>query len=162
MKYRIGHGFDAHKLQKNEKLILGGVIIQSDLGSVGHSDGDVLLHALTDSILGALALGDIGELFPSSNKEFKNTDSKLFLNTAINKMKHKAFRINNVDITIILQKPIINRYIKDIKKNLSQLLLININNISIKATTTDFLGFIGRSEGLAVHAVSLLIKKDRL
>ena len=156
MKYRIGHGIDAHKLVKNSKFILGGVAIESELGISGHSDGDALMHALTDSILGALSLGDIGTHFPSNDPAWKDKDSKFFLLDALSKINAQNFRINNIDITIILQKPSIKEYANDIKKKLSSLLKIETLDISIKATTTDYLGFVGRQEGIVVHAITLL------
>ena len=159
MRYRIGHGVDTHKLIKNETFILGGILFKSELGIAGHSDGDALLHALTDSILGALALGDIGTYFPSDNPSFKNKNSDFFLLDTINKMNSQNFKVNNTDITVMLQKPTVQPYINDIKKNLSKLLSIDLNQISIKATTTDHLGYIGRKEGIVVHAMTLLINE---
>ena len=156
MKFKIGHGIDIHQLINNEKLLLGGVLINSNKGSIGHSDGDILLHALTDSILGALALGDIGSYFPSTDQQWKNANSKLFLEYALKKMNHNQYKVNNTDITIILQAPAITSYISSIIKNLSKIMSIDIERISVKATTTDYLGYIGKQKGIAVHVITLL------
>ena len=156
MSYKIGHGIDVHQLVKGESLILGGIKIKSDKGTLGHSDGDALLHALTDAILGALALGDIGTFFPSTEDKWKNANSQIFLNYALKQLKDNNYIINNIDINIILQKPAINKYVKTIKKNLSKIININSNLISIKATTTDFLGYIGENKGIAIHAMILI------
>ncbi len=156
MSYKIGHGIDVHQLVKGESLILGGIKIKSDKGTLGHSDGDALLHALTDAILGALALGDIGTFFPSNEDKWKNANSQIFLNYALKQLKDNNYIINNIDINIILQKPAINKYVKTIKKNLSKIININANLISIKATTTDFLGYIGENKGIAIHAMVLI------
>ena len=160
MNFRIGNGIDIHQLIKNKKLILGGIHIPFILGSDGHSDGDALLHALTDSILGALALGDIGDFFPSNNSDLENINSKIFLDFALNKMEKNNFCISNTDITIILQEPPISKYKNKIKNQLSKYLLIDKSNISIKATTTDRLGFIGKSNGICVIVNTLLIKNE--
>ena len=156
MSYKIGHGIDVHQLVKGESLILGGIKIKSDKGTLGHSDGDALLHALTDAILGALALGDIGTFFPSTEDKWKNANSQIFLNYALKQLKDNNYIINNIDINIILQKPAINKYVKTIKKNLSKIINVNSNLISIKATTTDFLGYIGENKGIAIHAMVLI------
>ena len=156
MSYKIGHGIDVHQLVKGESLILGGIKIKSDKGTLGHSDGDALLHALTDAILGALALGDIGTFFPSNEDKWKNANSQIFLNYALKQLKDNNYIINNIDINIIIKKPAINKYVKTIKKNLSKIININANLISIKATTTDFLGYIGKNKGIAIHAMVLI------
>jgi len=159
MKIRIGHGIDVHKLSPEIPLILGGVNIPSALGSLGHSDGDVVIHSLVDAILGALALGDIGTYFPSNNEKLKNINSKIFLDFAVKKIKEKKYSINNIDINIILESPKINQHIESIKKNLSKMLYINYSDISIKATTTDKLGFIGNKKGI-MSTATILIKKN--
>ena len=158
MLIKIGHGIDIHKLSPNIPLILGGVIIPSKLGSKGHSDGDVVIHALVDAILGSLALGDIGTYFPSNNNQYKNADSKLFLKFALKKLKEEKYEINNIDINIILESPKLNRYIEKMQQCLSNIINIDINLISIKATTTDKLGYLGAREGIMATA-SILIKK---
>ena len=156
MNYRIGQGFDAHQLVEGHPLIIAGVDIPYTKGSKGHSDGDVLYHAIVDALLGALALGDIGQHFPSSDKKWKNAQSSLFVEHAVKLLQSKGHCIANIDATIILQKPYLVKYILDMKSNISTLLSIVTNNVSIKATTTDYLGFIGRSDGIAASAIVLL------
>ena len=157
---KTGIGYDVHKLKEGMPLIIGGVMIESSLGSVGHSDGDGLIHAICDSLLGASGIGDIGTFFPSDNKKWENAESHLFL-TEVNKMVLKAgYYISNIDCTIVLQKPKLSSYIVDIKKNIANILNVNQNNISIKATTTDYLGYIGESKGWSVIAVSTIYSTD--
>lgn len=160
MDIRIGNGIDVHKLVQGEKFILGGIQINSNNGILAHSDGDIVLHALIDSILGALSLGDIGTFFPSDNQKFKNISSQLLLDKVIDKMNSLNYNIINTDITIILQKPSLANYKDKIKKNLSNILKIDINKISIKATTTDYLGFLGKQEGIAVLVTTLLNQNE--
>ena len=160
MNFRVGNGIDVHQLIKNKELILGGINIPSNLGIEGHSDGDALLHALTDSILGALALGDIGDYFPSNNSNWKNANSKIFLDFSLDEMRKKNYYISNVDLTIILQKPAISKYKNKIRNHLSKYLSINVSQISVKATTTDKLGFIGSSKGICVISNILLISNE--
>ena len=153
---KTGIGYDVHKLKEGMPLIIGGVMIESSLGSVGHSDGDGLIHAICDSLLGASGIGDIGTFFPSDNKKWENAESRLFL-TEVNKMVSQAgYYISNIDCTIVLQKPKLSSYIVDIKKNIANILNVNQNNISIKATTTDHLGYIGESKGWSVIAISTI------
>ena len=153
---KTGIGYDVHKLKEGMPLIIGGVMIESSLGSVGHSDGDGLIHAICDSLLGASGIGDIGTFFPSDNKKWENAESRLFL-TEVNKMVLQAgYYISNIDCTIVLQKPKLSSYIVDIKKNIAKILNVNQNNISIKATTTDHLGYIGESKGWSVIAISTI------
>ncbi len=153
---KTGIGYDVHKLKEGMPLIIGGVMIESSLGSVGHSDGDGLIHAICDSLLGASGIGDIGTFFPSDNKKWENAESRLFL-TEVNKMILQAgYYISNIDCTIVLQKPKLSSYIVDIKKNIANILNVNQNNISIKATTTDHLGYIGESKGWSVIAISTI------
>ena len=153
---KTGIGYDVHKLKEGMPLIIGGVMIESSLGSVGHSDGDGLIHAICDSLLGASGIGDIGTFFPSDNKKWENAESRLFL-TEVNKMVLQAgYYISNIDCTIVLQKPKLSSYILDIKKNIAHILNVNQNNISIKATTTDHLGYIGESKGWSVIAISTI------
>lgn len=157
---KTGIGYDIHQLKEGRPLIIGGVMVESPLGSVGHSDGDGLIHAICDSLLGASGRGDIGTFFPSENKKWENADSRLFL-IEVNKMVLKAgYYISNIDCTIVLQKPKLSSYIVDIQKNIASILNINQNNISIKATTTDHLGFIGKSKGWSVIAVSTIYSAD--
>ena len=157
---KTGIGYDVHQLKEGMPLIIGGVKIESSLGSVGHSDGDGLIHAICDSLLGASGLGDIGTFFPSDNKKWESAQSHLFL-TEVNKMVLEAgYCISNIDCTIVLQKPKLNSYREDIKKNISKILSLNENDISIKATTTDHLGYIGKSKGWSVIAISTIYSTD--
>lgn len=155
---RTGIGYDTHKLVKGNNLIVGGVPIPSNFKSVGHSDGDSLIHAIIDSILGAANLGDIGQHFPSDDKTLKGSPSSYFLKEIIEKLVRNNYQIVNIDSTIILQKPMVGPHIVKIKKNLSALMDINENKVSVKATTTDGLGFIGTSEGWSALAISTLTK----
>ena len=157
---KTGIGYDVHQLGKGMPLIIGGVTIESSLGSIGHSDGDGLIHAICDSLLGASGLGDIGVFFPSDDKKWENVQSHLFL-TEVNKMVlQSGYYISNIDCTIVLQKPKLNSYREQIKKNISKILSLNENAISIKATTTDHLGYIGKSKGWSVIAISTIYRAD--
>ena len=155
MENKIGQGFDVHKLEIGTPLIIGGVSIPNDKGSVGHSDGDVLVHSIIDSLLGAINEGDIGSLFPPS-KTNQNISSLKLLEQVGELLSQKYFDIINIDNTIILQEPKIVNYRNQIKKNICSILNINQSQLSIKATTTDGLGFIGLGEGIASHAISLI------
>ncbi|MBI44980.1 MAG: 2-C-methyl-D-erythritol 2,4-cyclodiphosphate synthase [Candidatus Marinimicrobia bacterium] len=157
MNFRVGNGIDCHKLVPNKKLILGGVLVDSNLGLEGHSDGDAVIHAIVDSMLGALSLGDIGTFFPSEDEQWENANSSIFLKFAHKKINEFDFIVNNIDITIILQSPSLKKYIYDIRNNISNLLNINIDCISVKATTTDKLGFIGENKGLVALVSTLLV-----
>ena len=157
---RIGQGIDVHKLSKGIPLILGGELIEHNQGSVGHSDGDVLFHAITDALLGSIGKGDIGQHFPSNSKKWKAANSQIFIQHSYNLVNKLKYDIINIDCTIVLQKPRINNYIKSIKSNISKLLKINLENISIKATTTDHLGFIGKEQGICALALVLIQKKE--
>ena len=156
MYCRIGQGLDFHQLVSGHQFILGGIKISHNKGIEGHSDGDLLIHSIVDSILGALSLGDIGTHFPSNEKKWKDKDSSYFLEYVIKLAKAKNYSIANIDCTIILQEPHINKYIKMIKINLSKLLNIPLSTISVKATTTDGLGFIGKGEGIGCTSICLL------
>ena len=158
MQYRIGNGIDSHRLEEGILLVIGGVSIPFPKGSKGHSDGDVLFHAIVDAILGSLSLGDIGKHFPSDNPHWKDADSRLFLEHAYKLMDEKGYSVENIDATIILQEPVLSSYILLIRENIATVLSVDLEKISVKATTTDKLGFIGRGEGIAA-AVSVLIKK---
>jgi len=158
MKIKVGHGIDIHQLKSGELFYLGGVKIESDIGIVGHSDGDIVIHAIVDAILGALSRGDIGTFFPSSDSSIKGALSKVFLKKTLDIMINQGYTINNIDVNIVLQKPHINSYIYPIRKNLSKLISIDIDNISIKATTSDYLGFIGEGKGIMSTATLLLVK----
>ena len=160
MDIRIGNGIDFHKLKAGENLVLGGIEINSPIGTVAYSDGDVLIHALVDSILGALSLGDLGTYFPTGDKRWKNADSMLFLTFANNKINELGYRLLNADITMILQSPSICEYRNKIINNIATKLNVNSNQISFKATTTDHLGFIGKKEGIASFVSTLLIRNE--
>jgi 2-C-methyl-D-erythritol 2,4-cyclodiphosphate synthase len=158
MNLRIGQGIDFHRLEKGLDLWLGGIRIASDKGSVAHSDGDVLLHAICDSLLGAAGLNDIGHQFPDNNPEFKNIDSKLLLKRTYNLIKAKGYRVINVDSTVCLERPKISPFIPEMLVLISSILETEAGNISVKATTTEKLGFPGREEGIVAIAVALLTK----
>ncbi|MBC8214431.1 MAG: 2-C-methyl-D-erythritol 2,4-cyclodiphosphate synthase [Candidatus Marinimicrobia bacterium] len=153
---KIGNGCDIHQLAEGYRLIIGGIHIPFEKGSKGHSDGDVLIHAIVDALLGAVAEGDIGAHFPSNDDKWKNADSRIFLEHAHKIVTKKGFQISNLDCTIILQTPKLSTFISKIRKNISEILDLSLDNISIKATTTDYLGFIGRGEGIASLATCLL------
>ncbi|MGP1361347.1 MAG: 2-C-methyl-D-erythritol 2,4-cyclodiphosphate synthase [Candidatus Fimenecus sp.] len=157
--FRIGYGYDVHKLVKNRKLILGGVEIENNgIGLLGHSDADVLCHAITDAVLGAAALGDIGKYFPDNDKSFKDADSLVLLNKSIEILKKNGYKVINVDASILLQSPKIAPYIISMRKNLAEAIGIEVDFISVKATTEEGLGFTGRKEGIAVNSVVLIEK----
>ena len=153
---RIGQGFDAHRFKPGTKLILGGVEIAHDQGMEAHSDGDVVLHALCDALLGAMALGDIGKHFPDTSDDFKGIDSRILLRKVFELMQQQGYNLNNADITIIAQAPRLAPYIEKMRAVIAQDLNTDTNNISVKATTTEKMGFTGRGEGIAVMAVALL------
>ena len=153
---RIGHGYDVHKFAKGRKLILGGVEIPFELGLFGHSDADVLLHAVSDSLLGAAALGDIGLLFPDTDPQYEGADSIQLLRQVCRKVREAGFEIENVDATVLAQQPKLRPYIDDMRAMISASLGIDIDCVSVKATTEEGLGFTGRKEGIAAHAVCLL------
>ncbi|MBN1926029.1 MAG: 2-C-methyl-D-erythritol 2,4-cyclodiphosphate synthase [Prolixibacteraceae bacterium] len=158
MEFRIGNGFDVHALAKGESLWLGGILIAHDKGTVAHSDGDVLIHALCDALLGALALGDIGLHFPDTSSEFKNIDSKILLKKVYNLIQNKGYQIVNIDSTICAQKPKLSSHIPNMRQVLANVLSIEIEQVSVKATTTEKLGYVGREEGISAYA-SVLLKK---
>ncbi len=153
---RIGIGYDVHRLVENRKLILGGIEIPHHRGCLGHSDADVLIHAICDALLGALALGDIGQHFPDTSPEFKDIDSRILLKRVHTLIKTKGYFISNIDSTIVLQTPRIANFIPLMRQELAKTLNIDLNQISIKATTTEKLGFQGREEGISAQAVCLL------
>ncbi len=153
---RIGHGYDVHKFAKDRKLILGGVEIPFEMGLLGHSDADVLLHAISDALLGAAALGDIGLLFPDTDPQYEGADSIQLLRQVCRKVREAGFEIENVDATVLAQQPKLRPYIDDMRAMISAALGIDIDCVSVKATTEEGLGFTGRKEGIAAHAVCLL------
>ena len=153
---KTGIGYDVHKLDLDSKLILGGVEIPSEFGSVGHSDGDVLIHAIVDSILGASSLGDIGQLFSSSDSKWKNANSMIFLQLTVEKVQLAGFKINHIDSVIILQEPKLSAYINKMRSNISDTIKVDMSQISIKATTTDYMGYIGKGKAIAAQAIATL------
>lgn len=156
--FRIGHGYDVHKLVPNRKLILGGVEITYEKGLMGHSDADVLIHALMDAMLGALAMGDIGGLFPDTAPEYEGADSMKLLERVTDIIKEKDYEVVNIDCTIIMQSPKLAPYIKKMRENIAEAIGCEISQISVKATTEEHLGFTGAGEGAAAHAVCLLAR----
>lgn len=153
---RIGHGYDVHRLVPDRKLFIGGVEIPFELGLLGHSDADVLLHAISDALLGAAALGDIGRHFPDTDERYKGIDSKILLKNVAKLLRDKGFSISNIDATIIAQKPKLSPFIENMRKAVSNCLNIDISQVNIKATTEENLGFTGNLEGISAHAVALI------
>lgn len=160
MKYRTGIGFDVHAFTDDRKLIIGGVEIDYEKGLAGHSDADVLLHSITDALLGSLALGDLGKHFPDSDNKYKDADSKILLKHSYNLIKAKGCKIGNIDAVVTAQKPKLSPYIDDMRKIISELLETEIENVSVKATTTEKLGFVGREEGIAAFSTVLVFKSE--
>lgn len=158
MSYRIGSGVDFHQMAEGRKLWLGGVLIPHTRGSLGHSDADVLLHALCDALLGALALGDIGQHFPNTDPAYKDIDSKLLLQKTWELVKAKGYRVVNIDSTVCLEEPKIMKYAGEMRRAMAAILEMQAEDISIKATTTETLGFVGRQEGLMAFATVLLVR----
>ena len=156
---RIGHGYDVHRLVSGRKLILGGVEISYDLGLLGHSDADVLLHAIADSLLGAAALGDIGKHFPDSDEKYKGADSLVLLSEVAKILSANGYFTLNVDATVIAERPKLAPYIEKMRENIALALGVDVSCISVKATTEEGLGFTGNGEGIAAHAVCLIDKK---
>lgn len=155
---RIGFGYDVHKLVQDRSLILGGVKIPYEKGLLGHSDADVLLHAIMDALLGALALGDLGKHFPDTDKNFKDISSELLLKKVYDLILDKGYKVSNLDSIIIAQKPKMAPYIDSMRKNISTILNISIDDVSVKATTEEGLGFTGTGDGISSHCVCLLEK----
>tara|TARA_B100001013_G_scaffold343460_1_gene271217 strand:- start:3746 stop:4234 length:489 start_codon:yes stop_codon:yes gene_type:complete len=155
---RIGFGYDAHRLIAGTEMVLGGVSIESDFSIESHSDGDLIIHSLIDSLLGATALGDIGSLFPSNKSDYRNISSRKMLNTVMEILEKNNYRIINVDITLIAEEPELKDYVEEIRKNLSEDLNIGKEFVSCKATTTDGLGFEGIKKGISCTAISLVDK----
>ncbi|WP_308619015.1 2-C-methyl-D-erythritol 2,4-cyclodiphosphate synthase [uncultured Eubacterium sp.] len=153
---RIGHGYDVHKLVEGRKLIVGGVDIPYEFGLLGHSDADVLLHAISDAILGAAALGDIGGMFPDTDEKWKGADSLKLLEAVVKRVNDEGYFIENIDSTLIAQQPKMKPYILSMRKNIANACGIDVSQVSVKATTEEQLGFTGRKEGISAHAVVLL------
>ena len=157
--YRIGNGYDVHKMVEGRKLILGGIEIPYDKGLLGHSDADVLIHAIMDAMLGALALGDIGKHFPDTDENYRGISSIKLLEHVYNLISKKNYEIVNIDSIVVMQAPKIKNYIPEMQKNIAEILNINIENISVKATTEEKLGFTGNGEGVKSYAVALIKKR---
>lgn len=156
---RIGHGFDVHSFGQQRPLIIGGVEVPYHTGFIAHSDGDVALHALTDALLGAVALGDIGKLFPDTDMQFKDIDSRILLREAYRQVQEKGYLVGNIDVTIIAQEPKMRPHIDAMRAVIATDLQCDMEQVNVKATTTEKLGFTGRGEGIACEAVALLVKK---
>ena len=157
--FRIGHGYDVHRLVEDRKLILGGIEIPHTLGLLGHSDADVLLHAISDSLLGAAALGDIGVHFPDTDEQYKGADSAVLLAHCVKLISQNGYNVGNIDATIIAQKPKLAPYIPLMKRKIADILAVSENCVNIKATTEEKLGFTGSEEGIAAHCVAIIVKK---
>lgn len=153
---RIGNGYDVHKLVSGRKLIIGGVEIPHTMGLLGHSDADVLLHAISDAILGACAMGDIGGMFPDTDEKWKGADSLKLLEAVVDRISKQGYEIENIDSILIAQKPKMKPYIEQMRANIAKACKIDINSVSVKATTEEMLGFTGREEGISAHAVVLI------
>jgi len=160
MSYRIGSGVDFHQLKKGRELWIGGVHIPFEKGADGHSDADVLLHAICDALLGALALGDIGIHFPNTSDEFKNIQSSILLQRTMELVKQKGYSVVNIDSTICLQKPKLKQYTDEMRKIIAGITNVSINDVSIKATTTEEMGFVGKGKGIIAYATVLLMKNN--
>ena len=156
---RIGHGYDVHRLVEGRALVLGGVMIPYEKGLLGHSDADVLLHAVMDALLGAAALGDIGKLFPDNDSAYQGADSRVLLREVIRALKEHGFRVGNVDATLVAQRPKVAAYIQKMRQNIAEDLCVEISQVNVKATTEEHLGFTGSGEGMAAHAVALIVEE---
>lgn len=161
MTPRIGYGYDVHRLTAGRPLILGGVSIPWEKGLLGHSDADVMLHALMDALLGAAALGDIGHLFPDSDQRYRGIDSRKLLRRVAVLLEQEGYTVGNVDVTLVAQRPKIAPYIDAMRTNIAADLGVSVTRVSVKATTEEGLGFTGTGEGMAAHAVALLVEKER-
>lgn len=159
-RIRIGHGYDVHRLVEDRKLILGGVEIPFERGLLGHSDADVLLHAISDALLGAVALGDIGKHFPDTDPRYAGADSMLLLKEVVRLVRNEGYQVGNLDATILCQRPKLARFIAAMRENIAACCEIPVSDVSVKATTEEKLGFTGSGEGIAVHAVALLERID--
>ena len=156
---RIGHGYDVHRLTEGRKLILGGVEIPYEKGLLGHSDADVLLHALMDALLGAAAMGDIGHLFSDNDEQYKGADSRVLLREVIRRLKDAGYTVGNADVTLIAQRPKVAPYIAGMRDNIASDLEVSPEYINVKATTEEHLGFTGSGDGMSAHAVVLIVKE---
>lgn len=159
MKIRVGHGYDVHRLVEGRDLIIGGVKIEYEKGLLGHSDADVLLHAVSDAILGAAAMGDIGKHFPDTDERFKGADSLMLLKEVVKRVEEKGYRISNIDSTLIAQAPKMKDYIMAMRENIAKACNLTADDVSVKATTEEKLGFTGSGEGISAHSVCLITKE---
>ena len=155
---RVGHGYDVHRFAENRELVIGGVKIDFELGLLGHSDADVLLHAISDALLGAAGLGDIGKHFPDTDAEYKNIDSRILLRRVAELIKNEGYAVSNIDCTIVAQKPKLAPHIQNMKQNIAEDLSIDEGRVNVKATTEEGLGFTGEMKGISAHAVALIVK----
>lgn len=158
MNIRIGHGYDVHRFSENRKLIVGGVTIPFDLGLLGHSDADVLLHAISDALLGAAALGDIGKHFPDTDEKYKGADSRALLREVVALIGKKGYKVSNIDATVVIQKPKLAPFIDDMRKNIAEDCAVSLDDVNVKATTEEKLGFTGDLSGASAHAVCIIEK----
>lgn len=158
MKVRVGFGYDVHQLKPGRPCIIGGVEIPSSIGPDGHSDADVLLHAVCDALLGAAGLRDIGHYFPNTSAKFLNADSRELLRQVHSLIREKSYEVGNIDATVVLEKPKIGSYVEQMKKTIAEILSMDTGDISIKATTSETMGFVGREEGVTAYAVALISK----
>ncbi len=156
-RLRIGHGYDLHRLQSGGKLVLGGVVVSTEISPIAHSDGDVVLHALVDALLGAIAQGDIGELFPNTDQRWKNAPSRVFVEEAMKRVRAAGFAVGNADITILAERPKLKKFKPEIQQAVADLLGVGISHVNIKAGTNEGVDAIGRGEAIAAHAIVLLI-----
>ena len=156
--FRVGVGYDIHQLKNNNKLILGGVLIPHYKGTVAHSDGDVVIHAICDALLGAAGLGDIGHFFPDDDDSFKDIDSTVLLKKVFKMIQQNSFFVVNIDVSIVLEVPKLKKYLSEMKSQISKCVNISVNDINIKATTSEKMGFVGREEGIACYATVLIEK----
>lgn len=156
--FRVGHGYDVHRFSENRKLILGGVEIEYEKGLLGHSDADVLLHAVSDALLGAAGLGDIGRHFPDTAAEYENIDSRILLRRVVELIKAKGYAVSNLDCTIVAQKPKLATHIQKMRENIAADLEIEVDRVNVKATTEEGLGFTGELLGISAHAIALIVK----
>jgi len=157
--FRVGFGFDVHQLVEDRDFYLGGVKIEHNKGALGHSDADVLLHAICDALLGAAALGDIGIHFPDTDKSFKNIDSKILLQKTLSLISDKGYKVGNIDCALCLEKPKIKPYVAQMQQTIADILMVEPNCVSIKATTNEKMGFIGREEGLVAYCTALIYQE---
>ena len=160
MSFRIGQGVDTHQLVDGYALVIGGVSIPFEKGSKGHSDGDVLLHAIVDALLGSISLGDIGQHFPSSDDRWKDANSSVFLSHTYSLLNEARYKIQNIDATVTLQEPHISEYIPKMRTNIATILQMDKGSVSVKATTSDHLGYCGRGEGISATAIALVLKEE--